>query len=73
MNEVALGYLGFGQTDLRSNGPTSWGYATFLLQKDGNLPMFVPPDTKIVPDRQNTNILLSSVHAVSEVWKEVRI
>jgi FkbM family methyltransferase len=71
MNELALGYLGFTQDDLRSVSH-KW-FATFLLQKDGNLPMFVPPDTKIVPDRQNTNILLSSVQAVSEVWKEVRI
>jgi FkbM family methyltransferase len=69
MNEVALGYLGFTQRDLRDR---SLSHATFLLQKDGNLPMFVPPDTKIVTKRQNANILLSSVQSVSEVWNEVQ-
>jgi FkbM family methyltransferase len=67
MNELALGRLGFTQDDLRDRA-----YSTFLLQKDGNLPMLVPEHTKIVTDRQNANILLSSIEDVEKVWKEVR-
>jgi FkbM family methyltransferase len=67
MNEPALGYLGFTQDDLRDL------QEVFLLQQNGNLPMYVPRGTRIVTDRQNTNILLSSIPAVGEVWKEVRI
>lgn len=67
MNEKALQLMGTTQQELRANGET------FLLQKDGNLPMLVPPTTKIVTDRQNANILLSTVEDVAEVWREVRI
>lgn len=67
LNEKALQLMGTDQVSLRSNGET------FLLQKDGNLPMFVPPTTKIVAERQNTNILLSTVEDVAEVWREVRV
>ena len=69
MNELALGYLGYTQDDLRTRA----SLATFLLQKDGSLPTLVPPDTKIVTQRQNANILLSTVEAVGKVWKEARI
>jgi FkbM family methyltransferase len=65
MNQDALKYMGSNQQELRSF------QETFLLQKDGNLPMYVPRDTKIVTNRQNVNILLSSVAAVQSVWTEV--
>jgi len=68
MNEAALKYMGSDQTDLRALSTD-----TFLLQKDGNLPMLVPSGTKIVSDRQNVNILLSTIEDVSTVWKEVRV
>jgi len=67
MNEPALGYMGTDQGWLRSFGDT------FLLQKDGSLPMYVPEKTKIVTDRHNVNILISTVDHVGEVWKEVRV
>lgn len=67
MNEEALKMMGADQTALRANGET------FLLDKDGNLPTFVPPTTKIVTNRQNANILLSTVEDVADVWKEVRV
>jgi FkbM family methyltransferase len=73
MNNIAMGYLDFDQNDLRSNGPGSFGFDTFLLQKDGNLPMLVPEHTTIVTERQNVNILLSSIEDVGKVWTEVRI
>src|SRR5215469_2694758 len=66
MNEAALRYMGVDQDQLRCGD-------TFLLQKDGNLPMLVPPQTKIVTDRQNVNILISTIEEVAEVWKEVRV
>jgi len=68
MNEQALKYMGSGQMDLRGCYPQ-----TFLLQQNGNLPMLLPDETKIVTERQNVNILLSTIEAVGEVWKEVRI
>src|SRR5215472_429807 len=55
LNEPALGFLGFTQDDLRDL------QEAFLLQKDGNLPMLVPAETKIVTNRQNANVLLSSI------------
>lgn len=67
MNQKALAMLGEDQDTLRANGET------FIMQKDGNLPMLVPPGTKIVTELQNTNILLSTVEDVQEVWKEVRV
>ena len=68
MNEKALAAMGRTQHDLRDRN-----MATFLLQNNGNLPMLVPPDTKIVTDRQNVNILLSTVADVASAWPEVRI
>jgi FkbM family methyltransferase len=68
MNEEALKCMGSSQLELRDRA-----YYTFLLQKDGNLPLLVPEKTVIVSERQNTNILLSSIEDVEEVWKEVRI
>ena len=73
MNEKAMAGLDFDQEDLRSNGPTSFGFSTFLLQQNGNLPMLVPPKTKIVTERQNVNILLSTIEDVADVWTEVRV
>jgi len=67
MNEAALKYMGSSQASLRAFADA------FLLQKDGNLPMYVPEKTKIVTDRQNVNILLSTLDYVGEVWKEVRV
>jgi FkbM family methyltransferase len=67
MNEPAMAYLGYTQDDLRAL------QNTFLLNKDGNMPMYVPPEVKIVTDRQNANILLSSVGDIVEVWTEVRV
>jgi FkbM family methyltransferase len=69
MNEPALTFLGSNQEGLRN----THALETFLLQQNGNLPMHVPKGTRIVTDRQNANILLSSVEAVAEVWPEVRI
>ena len=68
MNEQALKYMGSSQVDLRGCYPH-----TFLLQKDGSLPMLVPDETRIVSDRQNVNILLSNIDDVQDVWKEVRV
>ena len=68
MNEAALKYMGSSQYELRDRA-----YYTFLLQKDGNLPMLVPEHTTIITERQNANILLSSIEDVEEVWTEVRI
>jgi len=68
MNGEALEAMGTSQEELRARQA-----ATFLLQKDGNLPMLVPPGTKIVSERQNVNILLSTIEDVADVWKEVRV
>jgi FkbM family methyltransferase len=65
MNEEALNMMGTDQDELRANGET------FLLQKDGSLPIYVSPRTRIVTNRQNLNILLSTIDDVAEVWKEV--
>jgi FkbM family methyltransferase len=67
MNEPALGFLGFTQDDLRAL------QNVFLLDKDGRMPIYVPPEVKIVTDRQNANILLSSIGHVASVWTEVRV
>jgi FkbM family methyltransferase len=67
MNEKALAAMGDSQTALRCNGET------FLLNKDGLLPTLVPDKTKIVTDRQNVNVLLSTVEDVATVWTEVRV
>lgn len=46
------------------------GYHTFLISPGGELPLLVPPKTLIAP-RYITNILFSTIDAVSEVWTKV--
>jgi len=58
--------VGTDQSDLRAKYPD-----TFLLDKDGYLPKLVPRQTRIIAERQNTNILLSTVEQVGHIWREV--
>ena len=48
-------------------------FSPFLLHSDGSLPSLVPKNTRVVPERPNGNILLSTMSTVSSMWSEVRL
>ena len=48
-------------------------FSPFLLHSDGSLPSLVPKGTRIVPERPNGNILLSTMSTVASMWPEVRL
>lgn len=73
LNEQALGYCGSSQDKLRHYMNAEGNYCTFILHRDGNLPILVPPETKIVSAAQNTNIMFARLNFIPEVWREVRI
>ena len=48
-----------------------WGYSTFILFRDGQLPCLVPDKTMIFEAEEyngTVNVLFSTVEAVSNVW-----
>jgi FkbM family methyltransferase len=70
LNLPALKALGSTQESLRKF-MREWGYSTFILFRDGQLPCLVPDKTQIfeAEDYNGTvNVLFSTVEAVSNVW-----
>ena len=70
LNLPALKGLGSTQESLRKF-MREWGYSTFILFRDGQLPCLVPDKTQIfeAEDYNGTvNVLFSTVEAVSNVW-----
>ena len=73
MNDFALRCMGASAAELRRWMEAKWGYITFLLQRDGSLPMLVPGQVNLVATRQNTNVLFSNMASVVRAWPEVRV
>jgi FkbM family methyltransferase len=70
LNLPALKGLGSTQESLRKF-MREWGYSTFILFREGQLPCLVPDKTQIfeAEDSNGTvNVLFSTVEAVSNVW-----
>lgn len=70
LNDGALGKLACTQADLRAF-MAGLGYETFLLHPTFPTPVLLPPKTKLVTDRTNTNVLFCSMDQCSELWPEV--
>src|SRR5215469_7146615 len=73
MNDFALRYMGGSAAEFRQWMEAKWGYATFLLQRDGSLPVLVPRKVNLVTTRQNVNVLFSGMTSVEHAWPEVRV
>ena len=70
LNLPALRGLGSSQESLRKF-MREWGYSTFILFRDGQLPCLVPDKTMIFEAEEyngTVNVLFSTVEAVSNVW-----
>lgn len=70
MNSKALARFGDSPESLRMLMSIS-GYDLFVLHPDGALPTLVPPNCEVRPERENTNVLFSTLDAVGEAWHEV--
>ena len=68
LNPFALEQMGSSQAFLRTL-MIHYGYSTFLLYRNGQMPKLIPPGTTIFP-AHITNILFSSPGAVSDAWPE---
>ena len=70
LNLPALKGLGSTQESLRKF-MRDWGYSTFILLRDGQLPCLIPDKTQIFEAEDNNgtvNVLFSTVDDVSRVW-----
>jgi len=70
LNLPALKGLGSTQESLRKF-MRDWGYSTFILFRDGQLPCLIPDKTQIFEAEDNNgtvNVLFSTVDDVSRVW-----
>jgi FkbM family methyltransferase len=68
LNPFALEQMGESQESLREF-MDQFGYETYLLYRSGQMPKFVSPHTKIMP-QHIINILFSNSNAVSDAWPE---
>ena len=70
LNQKALKGMGSTQESLRKF-MRDWGYSTFMLYRDGNLPCLIPDKTVLfdATDHDGTiNILFSTIEKVANVW-----
>lgn len=72
LNEPALGRFGYSRESLR-RFMHSHSYETFSLSAEGGLPLLIPPNTRIVSEKNNLNVLFSTVEAVSEAYPEIEV
>ena len=75
LNQKALKGLGSTQESLRKF-MRDWGYSTFLLFRDGELPCLVPDKTAIFEanDSNGTvNVLFSTIEKVSNAWPRATV
>lgn len=72
LNEIALNRFGKSAHDLRDL-MLKHGYHTFLPQPNGDMPVLVPPLTRLVGGPQNRNVLFCSIEDVSRVYPEVEV
>lgn len=67
LNEKALIAAGASAKELRTY-MLGRGYELFTLHPSGGLPIHIPPKTELVTTRANTNVLFSTLDAVSEIY-----
>jgi FkbM family methyltransferase len=75
LNQPALKALGSSQESLR-RFMREWGYSTFILFRDGQLPCLVPDKTTIFEAEESNgtvNVLFSTVEAVSNAWPRAMV
>lgn len=70
LNQKALARFDCSQDSLRKFMWES-NYEMFLLTGNGSIPPLIPPGTQLVSERENLNVLFSSVLDVSLAWPEV--
>lgn len=70
MNEPALALLGSGQMSLRSY-LRNWGYETFVLLPNLQVPLFIPAKTVLKPHKRSVNVLYCTTDHFAELWPEV--
>ena len=49
------------------------GYETFVILETGQMPVFVPKGVKLLPQRENTNVLFARMESIAELWPELEI
>lgn len=72
LNEYALGRFRHSRESLRAF-MRSQGYEMFGLSAEGGLPVLVPPNTRLVSEKNNLNVLFSTIEAVSEAYPEIEV
>lgn len=70
MNAEALKRAGSSSAEVRSFMATL-GYIPFVMPIGGGLPAQVPMRSRLSPQRQNSNILFSSLARIGDIWPEV--
>lgn len=72
LNEPALGRFGHSRESLRLF-MRNYYYEMFVLPPDGILPVLIPPNTRLVSEKNNLNVLFSTVEAVAEAYPEIEV
>lgn len=72
INETALAQFGHSGSSLRLIAQER-GYDTFMLPKEGSIPVLVPPLTRIACTRANTNVLFSTIANVGQIWSLIAV
>ncbi len=72
LNKQALAKMFSCITDIR-DWMTQFEYDMFLLHENGSLPTLVPDKVAVEPQRQNVNVLFSTVENVAKLWPEIAV
>ncbi len=67
LNDEALQLFGHSAKKLRGY-MRGVGYEMFLLYPDGRFPTLIPPDVEIKTNKQNLNVLFSTMENVVKAW-----
>jgi FkbM family methyltransferase len=72
LNAQALQAMGASVEELRKRFLLA-GYDTFLLPERGEMPVFVPSASKLLPKRANTNVLFAPFYRMSELYPVIEV
>jgi len=72
INEQALHLFSQNQHSLRQL-MHSKGYETFALSPQGEIPLLVPLNTKLLCTRANTNVLFSTPEIIGRIWSLIAV